>query len=167
MPKYTLERKQLIPGDVSTVFGFFENPHNLKDITPAWLSFRVKSSTDNVVRHGTRISYTIRWLGLPVRWESLIARYERGVVFADQMLRGPYKSWYHTHEFNEVPEGVEMTDRVVYEMPFGLLGRLAHALMVRRQLNAIFDHRAARIARLLHPAAGPSERQASSEGLEE
>ena len=81
-------------------------------------------------------------------WESVIAEYEHGKRFADEMLRGPYKSWYHVHEFRELPEGVEIRDRVEYELPFGPLGKLAHWLMVCRQLNAIFDFREKQIARL-------------------
>jgi ligand-binding SRPBCC domain-containing protein len=149
MPQFTLQRTQIIPGDISTVFRFFQDPHNLELITPGWLRFSVKSATDQVVRLETRIRYTIHWLGLPMRWESIIARYEENVAFADEMLAGPYKSWYHTHEFKEVSGGVEMTDRVEYELPLGWLGRTAHAVLVRRQLNAIFDFRATEIARIL------------------
>ncbi len=149
MPKYLLERTQLIESDLTKVFSFFENPHNLKHITPPWLNFRVKATTDETIGRGTLIRYTISWLGLPLRWESLIARYEKNVVFADEMLKGPYKSWYHTHEFKEVAGGVEMTDRVEYQLPLRWLGRIAHAVMIRRQLEAIFDFRAAAIARTL------------------
>lgn len=149
MSKHTLLRTQIIPGQLDSVFKFFENPNNLALITPRWLNFRVDSSTDEVVKQGTRIRYTIRWLGLPMRWESLIAKYEKDSEFTDQMLRGPYKSWYHTHSFTQVPEGVRMCDRVEYELPLGWLGSVAHALMVRRQLNAIFNYRTKRIAELL------------------
>ena len=34
-----------------------------------------------------------------------------------------------------------MDDHVEYELPFGLLGRIAHRLLVRRQLEQIFDYR--------------------------
>jgi ligand-binding SRPBCC domain-containing protein len=34
-----------------------------------------------------------------------------------------------------------VTDRVEYALPFGSLARRAHALLVRRQLGAIFDYR--------------------------
>jgi hypothetical protein len=44
--------------------------------------------------------------------------------------------------FTRVVDGVEMHDRVEYEMPLGPLGRIAHWLVVRRQLAAIFDIRA-------------------------
>jgi ligand-binding SRPBCC domain-containing protein len=141
MTKYTLERSTLIPGELDTVFRFFENPRNLKEITPPWLNFRVVSTTDEVMRRGTKIRYKIRWLGLSMPWESLIAEYEKNEMFADEMLRGPYKSWYHVHQFRSVADGVEMSDRVDYELPLGPLGGFAHSLMVRRQLEAIFDYR--------------------------
>jgi hypothetical protein len=38
-----------------------------------------------------------------------------------------------------------------YELPLGPLGLLLHRLVVRRQLDAIFDYRQARIAALLVP----------------
>ena len=83
-----------------------------------------------------------------MRWESLIADYEKNVSFADEMLRGPYKSWYHVHRFEATREGVEMSDRVEYDLPFGLLGRLAHWILIRRQLQAIFEYREKRICQI-------------------
>jgi ligand-binding SRPBCC domain-containing protein len=49
--------------------------------------------------------------------------------------------WIHTHRFEGTAGGVVMRDRVEYELPLGALGRLAHRLLVRRQLDAIFDFR--------------------------
>jgi ligand-binding SRPBCC domain-containing protein len=148
MAKYVLKRMQLIPGDLASVFHFFEDPHNLRQITPRWLYFRVVSSTDESVRLGTEIQYRIHWFGFPMKWESRITAYEKDVMFADSMIAGPYKSWVHTHRFREVPGGVEMKDCVEYRMPLGLLGALAHSVIVRRQLNAIFDFRARQISNL-------------------
>jgi len=145
---HSLERYQTVPADLHTVFAFFEDPHNLGEITPKWLDFRVRWATDRSVREGARIQYSIRWLGVPMTWESLIVRHKPNVCFADEMLRGPYKSWHHTHTFERVPEGVRLGDSVVYQLPLGHLGALAHALIVRRQLRAIFDHRAKRIAEI-------------------
>lgn len=145
MSKFSLERFTTIPDNLETVFKFFEDPRNLKEITPPWLSFQVVSASDEIMKQGMKIRYKIRWLGFSMPWESLIAEYERNVRFADEMLRGPYKSWYHVHEFKAVADGVEMFDRVEYELPFGPLGNLAHWVMVGRQLRAIFDYREKRI----------------------
>jgi ligand-binding SRPBCC domain-containing protein len=67
----------------------------------------------------------------------------------DEQVRGPYRSWRHEHEFRAVPGGTEIVDRVGYALPLGVLGRLAHALFVRRRLQAIFDHREAMVERIL------------------
>ncbi len=40
-------------------------------------------------------------------------------------------------------------DRVRYAIPYGPLGRLAHRLFVRRDLERIFDYRATAFARLV------------------
>lgn len=89
---------------------------------------------------------------MPLRWESVISEYAENTAFADRMVSGPYRSWYHRHEFSAVPGGTEMRDRVEYELPFGLLGRAAHSL-VRRQLREIFDFRAGAIDRMLEAAS--------------
>jgi hypothetical protein len=43
-----------------------------------------------------------------------------------------------------------MRDTVRYALPFGPLGALAHRLLVRRDLAAIFDFRASAIRTALH-----------------
>jgi len=141
MSRYVLERRQVVPGDMETVFGFFQDPTNLEAITPPWLHFEVQSSTEAKVRLGTEIAYCLRWQIFPMTWRSRISEYEEGRLFADEMLKGPYKRWYHLHLFKSVPGGVEVTDIVAYELPFGRLGRIAHWIAVRSQLEAIFDYR--------------------------
>lgn len=151
---YLLRRRKVVPGSLQEVFDFHTDPRNLEALTPPWLAFRVLNSTDPVVRLGTRISYGLRLHGIPMRWESRISEFEEGVSFADEMLSGPYRRWYHRHLFREVEGGVEIEDVVEYALPFGLIGRLVHTLFVRRQLQQIFDFRTHAIDRLF-PAPLP------------
>jgi len=138
---HRLHRRQVVGGDLSRVFDFFKSPYNLETITPPWLGFRVLDATDPEVREGTLISYSLRLHGIPVRWKSRIAEYAENERFADEQVVGPYRSWVHRHLFHAVPDGVEIEDVIEYQMPFGVLGRAAHAAFVRRQLERIFDHR--------------------------
>lgn len=153
-----LHRRQVVGGDLPGVFGFFKSPFNLEAITPPWLGFRVLRASDPEVREGTRIGYRLRVHGLPLRWESRITEYRENAMFADEQLVGPYRRWYHRHLFQAVAGGVAMEDVVEYQLPFGLLGQLAHAAVVRRQLAAIFDYRARAIAARfpVQPAGGAS-----------
>jgi ligand-binding SRPBCC domain-containing protein len=59
----------------------------------------------------------------------------------DEQRIGPYKIWHHEHHFKEVEGGVEMTDIVSYALPFGILGRMMHPIIVKKKLEEIFDFR--------------------------
>ena len=152
MPSHVLERTQLIPRPREEVFAFFADAHNLERITPPSLRFRILTPDPIVLGPGALIDYRLSLFGVPFGWRTLIEAYQPAVRFVDMQVRGPYRRWHHTHTFEDAPGGTLMRDRVEYELPLGPLGRLAQALLVRRQLRAIFDHRREVIARLF-PAA--------------
>ena len=144
--RYRLHRRQVVGGTLPEVFAFFKTPLNLEAITPPWLGFKVLHASDAEVREGTRITYRLRLHGLPFKWQSRITEYREDALFADEQVSGPYRMWYHRHLFSAVTGGVAIENYVEYEMPVGPLGRVAHALVVRRQLEGIFDYRTSMIA---------------------
>lgn len=143
-----LRREQYLPAPPAAVFPFFADAHNLEQITPPWLHFRVLTPGPIALTTGARIDYRLRLAGLPVRWRTVIRDWKPGESFVDEQERGPYALWRHEHRFVAKDEGTLMTDRVRYRLPFGPLGRLAHAVAVKRALAAIFDYRFARIEEL-------------------
>ena len=145
---YLLERSLFIPRPREEVFAFFADAHNLEQITPAFLRFRILTPGPIAMKAGTLIDYQLNLHGLPVKWRTRIEEFTPPSSFVDVQLSGPYRRWHHRHEFEAVPGGTEMRDRVEYELPFGPLGALARLLFVRRSLDQIFDHRNATIAEL-------------------
>jgi ligand-binding SRPBCC domain-containing protein len=137
------------PASAVEVFAFFESAENLAHITPPSLGFRILTPAPITMKVGTVIDYTIRWLGIPVRWRTLITTYQPPDLFVDEQIRGPYSLWHHTHRFEDVPEGTLMNDEVHYCLPFGPIGDLTHGLVVKRRLGYIFDYRAMVIGKLL------------------
>jgi len=91
-----------------------------------------------------------------LRWVTRITRWSPPDAFEDVQESGPYASWTHTHRFvpDEQGRGVVMHDRVAYALPFGFLGRIVHRLLVRRQLEAIFDYRERAIDEIFPPGDG-------------
>ena len=144
---HRLEREQLLPVGPSEAFEFFADAVNLEAITPPWLRFRVETPTPIVMERGTLIAYRLRLRGLPLRWLTRIVAWEPGRRFEDLQLRGPYRHWHHTHSFAPHAGGTIMRDRIDYALPLGPLGGAAHALIVRRDLERIFDFRAAYLRR--------------------
>ena len=141
MKVYHLRTEQFVPAQLDEVFAFFAQPENLSRLTPGSLGFEVLTPTPIKMRAGALIDYAVRPLGFRQFWTTLISEFEPGRMFADVQLRGPYRFWHHTHEFETVPGGTRITDTVRYVLPFGWLGRLAHGLFVRRQLDGIFAYR--------------------------
>jgi ligand-binding SRPBCC domain-containing protein len=155
--EYVLMHHQVIPLPLGTVFSFFESPRNLERITPDNLGFRIIDGADEPVHEGSIINYIITWKGIPMRWRTIISAYDPPHTFVDEQLRGPYALWHHTHEFREVDGGVEMTDTVRYKLPFGFIGRIVHALIVRKQVERIFEYRRGVILAMIEDhAAGRS-----------
>ena len=145
---HVLERSQVVHRSPEEVFEFFARPANLEAITPPWLRFRMLTPADVDVRDGVHLEYVLRIRGIALRWVSRIESWQPPRRFVDRQLRGPYRSWEHTHEVEPHVDGALVTDRVRYALPFGRVGELAHAL-VRRDLERIFDHRRTAVARLL------------------
>ncbi len=143
----------IAPVSVQEAFAVFEDPYNLAKITPAWLHFRILNR-DLRMRLGAEIDYELRWLGIPLRWKTRIVEYEPPFQFVDEALKSPYLLWRHRHEFRPLLEGTAISDLVEYALPYGILGDLAHSVVVRRQLERIFDHRQRAVGELLRVGVG-------------
>lgn len=141
MNTYVLNSEQFINKPIKEVFGFFARPENLKEVTPKNLSFNILTPSPIVMEKGTLIDYTIKPLGFPVRWTTIIVAYEPPHRFIDAQLKGPYSFWYHTHNFVEKEGGTLIKDEVRYLLPFGPFGKLAHWIYVKKELQHIFDFR--------------------------
>lgn len=148
MADYLLQRQEFIRAPLEDVFDFFSSVRNLEEITPDWLHFRVLTEDPIEMKLQARIHYRLRIFCFPVRWDTCITHWEPNRSFVDCQERGPYRLWEHTHTFEPIGDGVLMGDLVHYALPFGPLGRLAHALWVRDALARIFDYRFERIAQI-------------------
>lgn len=141
--KHELYREQQLNCDLQTAWDFFSSPMNLPKITPKDMAFTVLSEQKtNTIFEGMIIDYTVSpLLGIPVKWKTRITSVIPNKSFTDFQEKGPYKLWNHHHEFIPNEKGVLMIDKVDYELPFGLLGNLAHTLFVRKKLEKIFNYR--------------------------
>ena len=130
------------------VFPFFADATNLERITPPELSFHILSETPIEMRAGALIRYRLRLMGIPFEWLTRIAEWNPPDSFVDEQLKGPYKTWVHTHRFVERDGGTRIDDDVVYELPLFPFGEVA-APLVSLQVRRIFTFRTLALRRAL------------------
>ncbi len=141
MSTHILRASQTIARPIEDVFRFFAEPRNLGRITPPSMGFEFLSD-DFEMRDGLRLDYRLRpLLGIPVTWRTGITSFDPPHRFTDVQLRGPYRRWEHTHDFEAVDAGTRVSDTIEYQLPLGPLGDVAHRLVVRGELERIFRHR--------------------------
>jgi hypothetical protein len=138
---YELTDRFLVAADPDQTWRFFSAADNLPLITPPWLRFTVRTPPPVTIGPDALLDYTIRWMGLSVRWRTKIIDWSPPRQFIDLQVRGPYALWHHQHTFTPTADGVQCSDRVIYRLPVPLVGRAVHAAVVRRQLVGIFRFR--------------------------
>lgn len=142
MKLYRIDKRQWLPVSPDEAWTFFSAPGNLQEITPDWLDFQIESPLPERMYAGLIIEYRVQvFPGIRVRWITEITHIEENVFFIDEQRFGPYAFWHHQHHFLPVDDGVEIRDIVHYGMPFGPLGRLVRWLVIRGQLQEIFEFR--------------------------
>lgn len=148
-----LTRSLELPIPIARVFDFFGDATNLERITPPELRFRIVTPTPIAMAPGTLIDYKLRLHGIPMKWRTLISRWEPPFAFVDEQIAGPYTRWIHTHTFTELgPTRTLIEDEVRYRLPLDPLSRVMLPV-VRWQLAKIFDYRQIRVTELLVPPA--------------
>ena len=137
---HSLSTSLELPVPVDEVFGFFADAGNLAKITPSELGLRILTPQPMEIAEGARIDYRLRSFGIPIKWRTLITAWEPPIRFVDIQLRGPYKDWIHTHEFESTDSGTRINDYVRYRLRLAPLGEIAHPF-VRKRLERIFRFR--------------------------
>lgn len=150
MAFYSFEITQFIPASREDVWEFISSPRNLKEITPPYMGFDITSGDlPEKIYPGLIISYRVSpvW-GIKTTWVTEISQVKHLEYFVDEQRAGPYRFWHHQHHLRAEGGGVFMTDIISYSPPLGILGAIANACFVRRQLRNIFDYRQKRMAEI-------------------
>jgi ligand-binding SRPBCC domain-containing protein len=153
VPIYVFEQTQNVCASTAQCWAFFADAHNLSKLTPPSLDFAIQREVPPEMYPGLMIQYRVRPIaGIPVTWLTEITHVEPLRYFIDEQPVGPYRLWHHEHWFEALgPERTCMRDVILYKLPFGAFGRIAHALFVRPQLERIFQFRKRAIEELFPP----------------
>lgn len=144
MAIHKIVTEQVLPCSLDAAWDFLSSPYNLKKITPAHMGFEIINGVteSDKMFAGQIIVYKLSPFPFyKTEWVTEITHVKDKEYFVDEQRFGPYALWHHKHHLKEIEKGVSMEDTIHYKLPFGILGELAHPLLVRRQLETIFEYR--------------------------
>ena len=95
----------------------------------------VAGTTAGALRLGDTVTWEATHFLVRQRLASKIVTYDRPRLFVDEMQRGAFARWRHTHTFTERPGGTLATDDVDFASPLGLLGKLVDAMLLESYMT--------------------------------
>lgn len=108
------------------------------------------SNTQEEVIHGIATGLinkeeTVTWRGKHFGFwfthRSLITDLKKPYYFVDEMIEGTFKSFRHEHHFDNVDNQTIMKDKLSYEVPYSILGRLFDYFFLKKYMTQFLKSR--------------------------
>lgn len=135
------EHRSIMPTTLEAMMNFHAQPEALPKLTPFPIIAQLLRD-DRVSLTAGELEFRLWFAFIPVRW---LAQHEavdnEAHAFADRMLEGPMAFWLHQHIFKEVPEGVELIDRITLAHQSGWKGFFTRLFFDGLPLRFLFIYR--------------------------
>lgn len=133
--------KSYFDATAAEVFAWHEAPGAFERLSPPWVSVECVERTGTIADGRVVLSIKQGPIGIP--WVLAHRNYIDGRQFCDYQLAGPFASWEHTHLVEPLEDGERcfLSENIDFELPAGLMGRLAGGLYMRGELRRLFTYR--------------------------
>ncbi|MFQ3588155.1 MAG: SRPBCC family protein [Fimbriimonadaceae bacterium] len=129
-----------IDAPVEDLWAFHSSAEALVVLTPPGRKVELVGE-DLAVRNGAEHRIRVRVGPFPVEWRARISEVEPPRKFVDTAEKSPFAYWRHVHEFLADGDRTLLRDTVTYIPPMGLIGWVANALFISRDIDRMFAHR--------------------------
>jgi ligand-binding SRPBCC domain-containing protein len=103
--------------------------------------------TSGLIGEGETVQWQARHFGRLRTHTSQIDGWRPYSYFRDVMVEGSFLRFEHEHHFALMDDGTRMRDEIRFAAPYGLLGKVAEKMVLRRHLIAMLKQRNALIKR--------------------
>lgn len=140
MPLISMETR--INAPVEKVFDMARNVQ-VHCQTASWTNERVvQMGKSALLEKGDSVTFEAKHLGKKRKLTSRVTNFEPPESFTDKMVKGPFKSFSHQHNFQGMPDGTTvMYDIVEYTAPGGPLGLLIDKIVLEKYLKDFLTRR--------------------------
>ena len=101
----------------------------------------VAGVTSGLVGLGEQVTWRATHYRIPFTMTSRVTELDRPHRFVDQQVKGPFRTFHHEHLYEYVAGETVMIDRIRFDAPVGIIGRVVERLMLARYLQRLIEHR--------------------------
>lgn len=94
---------------------------------------------------GQKVTFKNKNLGMEQLLTVKVVELDRPRLFVDKMIEGRLKTFKHIHEFTEHKGITLIRDTLIWESPFGILGRLVDTVLLESHLRNLVGTRNAKL----------------------
>ena len=87
------------------------------------------------------VTWEARHLFKTRQFTSRITEMQSPEFFVDEMIKGDFKSYSHEHHFRPANNGTIMIDKVKFESPYGMLGKILNNIFLRSYMERLLIKR--------------------------
>ena len=133
----------VVNDNIARVWEFYTDIKHLEIITPKEMDLKIiNATTSQKLTQGSEIWIAGKIIFLTkTTWHSKITSLKL-YEYVDEMLKGPFKKWRHSHRFYDINQKqTQVIDEVDFELPYGIIGKLLFKGYAYNHLKKIFAHR--------------------------
>jgi len=137
-----------LPCSAEGLFQFLTQPANILKVSHPDLGI-VFEQAPVQIEHGTTLDFKMITFGRVIEMSHEIITFTPHSVVVEDQVKGPMKSWQHTHEYVDTGNGMVKKDRIDFELPGGLIGMLLSEDKIIDQLEDGFHYRHQQLSSLI------------------
>lgn len=139
MPVITLQT--VINAPIGVIFNLSRSIDLHKISTAHTNEEAIAGKTSGLIGMGESVTWKARHFGVTQLLTSKITAFNQPFYFVDEMVSGAFKGFKHEHIFIVQNGKVIMTDVFDYTSPYGVLGRIADVLFLKRYMTNLLTER--------------------------
>lgn len=139
MPIIKLETK--IDADKTIVFDHSRSIDLHKISTELTRETAIAGKTNGLIGLNESVTWRSKHFGVYQNLTSKITEFDQPNYFTDEMVTGAFKAFRHEHHFADLNGGTLMTDIFDYQAPFGIFGRLADKVFLKKYMITLLIER--------------------------
>lgn len=118
----------------------------------------VAGKTHGKIALGETVTFEGKHFGIRRRMTVKVTEFDAPHFFTDEMIEGTFDEFKHKHEFLEKGEGTLMRDTLVWTSPYGFLGKIFDALLLKNHLRKFVTRRNLELKRVAESSFIPERR---------